>query len=149
MTSRIRNRTLAPAAAGLLLLLPLLAAPAPAQPAAGEEWKVPARAAKKKNPVPADESQVAQGLALYRKECLSCHGETGRGDGPGAKDLEKPAGNLADPKMWSQTDGTLFFKITEGRKPMPTFEKMFTDEQRWQIVTYVRTLAPKPPDAKD
>ena len=144
---RILIETLLAATAGLALAAASL--PAPTQDGGGEEWKVPARAAKKKNPSPADESSLAQGKALYKKECLSCHGELGKGDGPGAKDLEKPAGNLADPKMWSQTDGALYFKITEGRKPMPTFEKMFTDEQRWQIVNYIRTLAPKPPDRKD
>lgn len=111
---------------------------------AATEWKAPARAARKKNPVPADEASVAAGLALYTKHCLSCHGTKGKGDGSAAKALERPPGDLSSAKMWDQTDGALFWKITEGRKPMPTFATLTTENERWQIVNYVRTLAPKP-----
>ncbi|MBI3462215.1 MAG: cytochrome c [Planctomycetes bacterium] len=109
-----------------------------------EEWKAPARAARKKNPMPADAKSIARGEKVYVKECLACHGNTGKGDGPKAKEIEKHPGNLADPKMWNQTDGTLFWKTTEGRKPMPTYTKLLSDEERWDVVNYMRTLAPKP-----
>ena len=108
-----------------------------------EEWKAPARAAKKKNPVAADDKSIARGRAVYARECQACHGDSGRGDGPKARELEKHPGNLADPKMWDQTDGALFWKTTEGKKPMPTFEKLLKDEERWDVVNYTRTLAPK------
>ena len=109
-----------------------------------EEWKAPARAAKKKNPVPADQKSIARGKAAYVRECLSCHGNSGRGDGPKAKEIEKHPGNLADPKMWDQTDGALYWKTTEGKKPMPEFSKLLKDDERWDVVNYMRTLAPKP-----
>lgn len=130
----------------LLLALPgsFVAAAASAPPS---EWKAPARAAKKKNPIPADAASIALGKKLYAKECASCHGAKGLGDGPSAKDLERPAGNLADPKMWKQTDGELYWKTTEGNKPMPNFGQLLSDEQRWHIVNYLRTLAAKPPSA--
>jgi mono/diheme cytochrome c family protein len=112
------------------------------------EWKAPARAAKKKNPVPADDASVAAGKIGYQKECLSCHGDTGKGNGPAAANLEVKPGDLSDPKLWAQTDGELFWKITEGKKPMPSYNKLFSDEQRWQIVNYVRTFAPKPAGAQ-
>ena len=117
---------------------------------AEEEWKVPARAAKKKSPTPADDKSIARGKTVYTKECQSCHGDTGRGDGPKAKEIEKHPGNLADPKMWDQTDGALFYKTTEGKKPMPAFDKTLKDDERWDVVNYMRTLAPKPkkPDDK-
>lgn len=111
---------------------------------ATNEWVVPVRAAKKKNPVAADEAALAKGKALYVKECLSCHGTVGKGDGPAVKDLEKKPGDLSSPKLWEQSDGALFFKLTEGRKPMPSVEQTFTEEQRWQVINYVRTFAPKP-----
>ncbi len=132
---------------GLLGLLGLGAAGAVAQPG-GTPWKAPARAAKKVNPLPADPSVLAAGKALYAEQCLSCHGTKGLGDGPAARDLERPAGNLADPKLWDQTDGEIFWKITEGKKPMPTFSQLLTEEQRWQIVHHMRTLAPKPATPK-
>lgn len=106
-------------------------------------WEAPARAARKKNPVPADDKSLAAGKEVYIKECASCHGEAGKGNGPAAKDLTTPPGDLSSPKMTQQTDGALFWKITEGRKPMPTYEKMLSEEQRWQVINYVRTLAPK------
>ena len=109
-----------------------------------EEWKAPARAAKKKNPIPADKESIAFGKKIYEKECLSCHGVKGKGDGPAVKDLEKNPGNLSDPKMWDQTDGALFWKTTEGKKPMPGYEKLLREEDRWHVVNYMRTLAPKP-----
>jgi mono/diheme cytochrome c family protein len=110
-----------------------------------EEWVAPVRAAKKKNPVPADEKSMALGKAVYIRECLSCHGSTGKGDGPAAKDLIRKAGDLSSPKMWAQSDGALFWKISEGRTPMPTFEKLIKEENdRWHVINYIRTLAPRP-----
>ncbi len=45
--------------------------------------------------------------------------------------------------MSEMTDGEIFWKMTEGRKPMPSFKKQLSDEQRWQLVNFVRTLTPK------
>jgi len=109
-------------------------------------WTAPAMAERAVNAVPADSASIAAGLKLYQAECQSCHGVTGRGDGPAAKDLERHPGNLTDTAlMWAQSDAALFWKITEGKAPMPTFRERFTDQERWQIVNYVRTLAARPP----
>ena len=107
------------------------------------EWKAPARAAKRKNPIAADDASIAAGKAIYTKQCLSCHGNAGKGDGPAAKDLTTKPGDLSNPKLWSQTDGELFWKISEGKKPMPTFDKLLSEDERWTVINYVRTLAPK------
>ena len=106
-------------------------------------WTAPARAARKENPTPADDKSRARGKELFTVGCLPCHGPSGRGDGPAAASLERKPGNLTDPKMWQQTDGAIFWKISEGNAPMPSFQEAFSDEQRWDIVNYVRTLAPK------
>jgi mono/diheme cytochrome c family protein len=113
-----------------------------------EEWKASPRVARKKNPVPADEKSTARGRVVYVRECLACHGDSGRGDGPKAKEIEKHPGNLADPKMWNQTDGALYWKTTEGKKPMPAFDKLLKDEERWDVVNFMRTLAPRPAKSK-
>ena len=107
------------------------------------EWKAPARAAKKKNPIAADEKSVGAGKLVYSGQCMSCHGPAGRGDGPAAKDLNPKPRNLSDPVIQSQTDGSMFWKITEGKKPMPTFEKLIGENDRWNVINYVRTLAAK------
>jgi mono/diheme cytochrome c family protein len=108
-----------------------------------DEWKVPAYAAKKKNPVPADEKSIAAGKENYAANCTSCHGDGGKGDGPAAPALEHPPGDLTSAKAQEQSDGAIFWKITTGRKPMPPVPKELTEVQRWEIVNYVRTFAPK------
>ncbi len=108
-----------------------------------EPWVAPSRAARKKNPTAMNENSLAAGKAVFAKECRSCHGDSGVGDGPAAKDLTKPPGNLTTAKFWEQSDGALFWKITEGRKPMPSFETLLTEEQRWNVVNYLHTFAPK------
>jgi mono/diheme cytochrome c family protein len=114
--------------------------------AATTKWDVPASAEARQNPVPADAKAVAAGKSTYDHNCTACHGTLGKGDGPAAPYLQTQPGNLSDPAMWKYSDGNLFYKITEGRSPMPTYRTMLTDEQRWQVVDYVRTLAPKPAD---
>jgi len=112
------------------------------------QWVVPPRAAARKNPVAANETSIALGKGVYERHCLACHGAKGKGDGPAAVHLEKSPGNLADPKLWEQSDGALLWKITEGHPPMPTFKLVTSDEERWPLVNYVRTFAPKPATSK-
>ena len=112
------------------------------------QWVVPARAAARKNPVPADETSIALGKSIFERQCIQCHGPKGKGDGPTAAKLAKRPGDLSDPKLWEQTDGTLLWKLTEGHKPMPTFKNLMSDEERWPVINYVRTLAPKPAASK-
>lgn|GEM_PF-733866 len=110
-----------------------------------EPWVAPARAAKKKNPITVSPESVSQGQKIYTANCLTCHGTSGRGDGPGAAAiLPKKPGNLSDSKLWAQSDGAIYWKVTEGKAPMPTFEKTVSEEDRWNVVNYVRTLSPKP-----
>jgi mono/diheme cytochrome c family protein len=121
---------------------PLAAFLAADEPKPGEEWKAPARASRKKNPIAADEKSLARGQAVYAKECLSCHGETGKGDGTAAVDLNPKPRDLRTPKIWEQSDGSLFWKLTEGRKPMPSYEKSVSEEDRWNVINYIHKLAP-------
>jgi len=105
---------------------------------AADEWKAPARAAAKKNPVAADAVSVGRGKAVYAADCASCHGSSGKGEGPAAKDLEKHPGDMT--KLSGQSDGALFWKITEGKKPMASFASKLSEQQRWDVINYMRTL---------
>jgi len=107
------------------------------------EWKAPSRAARRKNPIAAEDKSLAVGKLVYEKQCLSCHGTTGKGDGPASKDLNPKPHDLSAPVVVAQTDGALFWKITEGKKPMPSFEKLITEDERWHVINFVRTFAPK------
>jgi len=112
-----------------------------AQDAPGDDWTAPARAAKKKNPIPADDKSIAAGKQVYVKQCQSCHGESGKGDGPGAKDITPKPRDLGAQHVTDQTDGALFWKITEGQKPMPSFEKLTSEDERWEVIDFIRTFA--------
>lgn len=113
---------------------------------AEDDWKAPDSAVKKKNPIPVNDQTMAQAKKVYEKECLSCHGAKGKGDGPAAEALEKPPRNLSVSTK-GQTDGGIFWKISEGRKPMPTFSKTLGVDDRWAVIHYVRTLAGDKPGA--
>jgi len=109
-----------------------------------DDWRAPARAQRKQNPVPSSADSIAAGTKVYAANCLACHGAAGKGDGPAAIACNPPPKNLSDPKLSSQSDGELFWKITEGKKPMPSFEKSLSETDRWNAVNYVRVLAPPP-----
>ncbi len=104
------------------------------------EWKAPESAKNVKNPIAADAAAIAAGKTVYVKECLQCHGKKGLGDGPNAATLDKSPEPLNTAKVTGQADGELFWKIKQGRKPMPSTSKTLTDNQRWQVVDYIRTF---------
>lgn len=106
----------------------------------GAAWKVPVADAKKVSKVKTDAGTVATGKEIWLKECKSCHGTKGLGDGTKAEKIDISCGNFSYSSFQSQTDGELYFKTTKGRKPMPSFEEKLDDTQRWQVITYIRTL---------
>jgi len=104
-------------------------------------WVAPDDAKKVKNPVPANQESLAAAQQLFQDNCVLCHGEKGEGDGPGAKTIKVKPANFADPKLQaSETDGALFWKMTNGRGPMPSWKDDLTDKERWQLVKYIRKL---------
>jgi mono/diheme cytochrome c family protein len=108
------------------------------------DWRVPAQIKKLQNPVPRNEEAIGAGMMIYIDHCQSCHGENGDGKGEKAEKLSVAPANFRDAhSMNTVTDGELFWKITHGRRPMPSFKDKLTDEERWQLVIYIRTFAPK------
>lgn len=121
----------------------------PALLLAASDWKAPKEAAEKKNPVAATPASLKQAKTLYADECAMCHGAKGDGKGEGASGLNKPPTNFTDAAaMADETDGSLFYKISEGRMPMLSFKGKLSEEQRWSLVNYVRTFAKKDGAAK-
>jgi mono/diheme cytochrome c family protein len=106
------------------------------------EWKVPEEAKLRKNPIPPSPAALAGARPIYQEKCAQCHGDTGKGDGPEAAMYYPSPKSLVDAShMNTVTDGEIFYQISEGRKPMPSFKKRLTEEQRWQLVLFVRALA--------
>ena len=83
---------------------------------------------------------LAAGQKIYSKTCVMCHGKTGDADGPAVIELNIHPAKLSDPKLATESDGSLFWKITTGKKPMPAFGKRFSETDRWHLVNYIRTL---------
>lgn len=108
------------------------------------EWVVPERRAKRRNPVPTGAAAISSGREVYRKECRSCHGMMGRGDGPKAAELDSRVPDMTSEKVQGQSDGALFWKITEGRGDMPSAKTALSEEERWMVVHYLRSLAKTP-----
>lgn len=105
-----------------------------------QEWQAPVEAANILNPFK-DRSDAAKiGRELFMQRCASCHGSEGKGNGILSKTLLKPPTNLASQMVQANSDGELFWKITNGKSPMPANRIRFNDEQRWYIVAYLRTL---------
>ena len=106
----------------------------------GKPWSAPESAAKMKNPVKSDANSLKEGKDIFAQQCKSCHGPKGKGDGPKAEKIDISCGDFTGDDMGKQTDGELFWKTTEGRKPMPSFKEKLSDSERWAVINYVRSL---------
>ncbi len=82
------------------------------------------------------------GRGIYTQNCAACHGLEGRGNGPNSISLEKKPANLTRPFYKQYPDEFWFYRLTEGvaGTRMPRFGEVLTEEQRWYLVAYVKTL---------
>ena len=100
-------------------------------------WQAPPKAVARLNPLAgstaASASAVAGGKKLFRRHCAECHGANGAGI--------KRAANLQSVDVQIQTDGILFWKITNGNldRGMPAFSGL-PEMERWQLVLYLHKL---------
>jgi mono/diheme cytochrome c family protein len=97
------------------------------------------------NPIPASAASVEHGQALYEENCLPCHGKSGLGDGPVALTLNpRPANLQVHMVPGVHTDRQIFEWITDGfpNSVMPAFGGALTEEERWHLLNYIRTLTP-------
>jgi len=106
-------------------------------------WTAPPEADKLKNPLAGNPAATAEGKKLFMSTCNVCHGDKGKGDGPAGLALTPRPANLTSVKVQSQSDGAIFWKITNGNPPMASYKEIFTEEQRWQLVNYIRELGGK------
>ncbi len=91
------------------------------------------------NPTPVSDESIARGKYFYQINCLVCHGDEGRGDGPVGLKFEDPTPvDLNDEYTQEQTDGQIFFTITRGRVAMPFYRDALSREERWDVINYLR-----------
>ncbi|MBI4240652.1 MAG: cytochrome c [Candidatus Rokubacteria bacterium] len=103
------------------------------------KWEAPPDVKKLKNPLPKSDKVLAQAKKIFETNCVACHGPKGLGDGPAAAALPVKPANWTSPATQSEADGELFWKITNGRGPMPPW-KHLSENDRWTMVHFIRTL---------
>lgn len=106
-----------------------------------EPWKAPASADTLVNPYYIEPLTLPQGQEIYTIYCAPCHGNQGKADGLAYDNLKVKPPKFQDKKVTAQTNGALFWKIREGRGEMPAFKELLSEEQKWQLVEYVRDLS--------
>jgi mono/diheme cytochrome c family protein len=106
------------------------------------EWIIPDEAKKRQNPLQASPRVLESARPLYTEKCERCHGVTGKGNGPeSARQYPSPSDLTDTQRMNALTDGAIFYQISEGRRPMPSFKRRMTEDQRWQLVLLIRSFA--------
>jgi mono/diheme cytochrome c family protein len=118
---------------------------ATAQPQETPVLTPPAQYAGKTNPMANDQAAADAGKQIFDTNCSSCHGADAKGDGPAAVSLNPSPADLADLQS-NFSDAYIFWRISEGgslppfNSQMPTWKSTLSEDQIWQVVTYLRTF---------
>ena len=103
------------------------------------EWAVANTTTADKLVNPTDRIPTARGDTLYHTFCAVCHGVAGAGDGPVGPKVAAPS--LLTPRAIGYTDGYLYSITRYGRGIMGKYgDKITEQDDRWQVVNYVRQL---------
>ena len=104
-----------------------------------QDWIVPDDQKNIANPLPYNLDNVKKGKELFLKNCKSCHGDPGKNN---ALPLVPPPVDITSEKMQKNSEGEIFYKITNGRGTMPQFKATISDDDRWRIVNYIQNFNP-------
>ena len=108
-----------------------------------EAWLAPKDSDNLKNPFTDKKSSALDGKKTFVQYCISCHGNEGIGNGPASVSLNPKPGNLTSKVVQKQSDGNIFWKVSNGRGAMVAWKFTLSEKQRWQLVNYVRELGKK------
>ncbi len=106
----------------------------------------------KKNPLPVSVNSIDAGKRIWTRECMVCHGDAATGEGIFRAGIEPVPPNFDSPADYdSYMDADYYWRISEGVPwtAMPTWKVVYTEQERWQLVGYIRTMftqtLPAPP----
>jgi mono/diheme cytochrome c family protein len=105
------------------------------------DWNVPPEAKEMTNPLQTSEANLKAARDIYSDKCSECHGDTGKGDGRQAAQHYPSPTDFTSKDIAGISDGELFYKIGRGKRPMPSFQKRLSADQRWQLVLLIRSFA--------
>lgn len=104
------------------------------------KWVAPSTANKLVNPLKTDPSSIIEGKKTYQSMCSVCHGDKGKGNGAAGVSLTPTPANFLTIEVRNESDGAIYWKLTEGKPPMASYKSLLTENQRWQLVNYIRQL---------
>ena len=102
------------------------------------EWVVPEEEINKKNMFVKE--SIEEGKKTYLKYCWTCHGKNGDGKGPASKSLTPSPVSFNSFEFNKQTDGVVFYKISNGRGMMMPYKYSLSEKQRWLLVNYLKSF---------
>lgn len=114
--------------AAILVVIPLIQG-------LGQEWVVSAENSSLENPQEYSLNNVKKGRDVYMLNCKSCHGDPGKNN---ALPLVPIPPDVVSETIQTNTDGGLFYKITNGKGSMPQFETVLSEDDRWRVVNFIR-----------
>jgi DMSO reductase family type II enzyme heme b subunit len=114
----------------------------------------------KQEPPPADAASLAKGAELWKaNKCWQCHGQKGRGDGESWPSLKDSWKNQILPANLTNLDTyrggakpfDIYRTISTGINgtPMPAYAESIKPADRWHLVNFILSLAPKPQEKRD
>lgn len=106
-----------------------------------KEWVAPVEADLLINPVEDKKEALRKGRVIYTNECVICHGANGDGVSNIAKNLEQKPKDFTSEDFLNQSDGAIYWKLSEGRGLMQPFKTMLTEDEIWSVVEYVKFLS--------
>jgi len=107
---------------------------------AQEKWTAPAAANQTKSPITNTKEAVVKGQKTYQSLCVACHGNVGKGDGVAAAGLTPKPTDFTGSDFQKQSDGAVFWKLSKGKGVMASYEGMLSEESRWEMVAYLKSL---------
>ena len=105
------------------------------------DWAAPKEADLLTNPLKGNADAIKEGKTLYTTYCAACHGDKGKGDGVAGTALNPRPADFASERIKKESDGALYWKMTNGNPPMAPYKDVLTEKQRWELVNYIRTLS--------
>ncbi|HKK45828.1 MAG TPA: cytochrome c [Balneolaceae bacterium] len=117
-----------------LMMLPILAQ------AQDTSWKAPDAADTMQNQFALNKQFLSLGEKTFKSNCTTCHGKKGKGNGPAAVALNPKPANLQSDRVQNESQGALFWKISTGKKGMPSWKSALSKKQLWAVVIYVKNL---------
>tara|TARA_Y100000031_G_C8194175_1_gene372845 strand:+ start:883 stop:1383 length:501 start_codon:yes stop_codon:yes gene_type:complete len=104
-------------------------------------WVAPASANDMINPLEVNDETIAEGLIVYKRNCRSCHGRKGDGQGVEAAELMTPTTDFTITSFNDQSDGSMYWKIAEGKDEMEAFKDILDEDEIWAVVVYIKTFS--------